>query len=126
MKFYQASSSELYGLVEETPQKQKTPFYPCLPYAVAKLYSYWICVNYSETYGMYACNGILFNHESLRRGETFVTRKIYTWIGKHIALGLESYLHMGNIDVLRDWGHTKDYVRMQWMMPMACHSYNRL
>ena len=114
-KFYQASSSELYGLVQETPQKETTPFYPRSPYAVAKLYSYWICVNYREAYGMYACNGILFNHESPRRGETFVTRKITRGLA-NIALGLESCLHMGNIDALRDWGHAKDYVRMQWMM----------
>ena len=114
-KFYQASTSELYGLVQETPQKETTPFYPRSPYAVAKLYSYWICVNYREAYGMYACNGILFNHESPRRGETFVTRKITRGLS-NIALGLESCLHMGNIDALRDWGHAKDYVRMQWMM----------
>ena len=114
-KFYQASTSELYGLVQETPQKETTPFYPRSPYAVAKLYSYWICVNYREAYGMYACNGILFNHESPRRGETFVTRKITRGLA-NIALGLESCLYMGNIDALRDWGHAKDYVRMQWMM----------
>ncbi len=114
-KFYQASTSELYGLVQETPQKETTPFYPRSPYAVAKLYSYWICVNYREAYGMYACNGILFNHESPRRGETFVTRKITRGLA-NIALGLESCLHMGNIDALRDWGHAKDYVRMQWML----------
>ncbi len=114
-KFYQASTSELYGLVRETPQKETTPFYPRSPYAVAKLYSYWICVNYREAYGMYACNGILFNHESPRRGETFVTRKITRGL-TNIALGLESCLHMGNIDASRDWGHAKDYVRMQWMM----------
>ena len=114
-KFYQASTSELYGLVQETPQKETTPFYPRSPYAVAKLYSYWICVNYREAYGMYACNGILFNHESPRRGETFVTRKITRGLA-NIALGLESCLHMGNIEALRDWGHAKDYVRMQWMM----------
>ena len=114
-KFYQASTSELYGLVQETPQKETTPFYPRSPYAVAKLYSYWICVNYREAYGIYACNGILFNHESPRRGETFVTRKITRGLA-NIALGLESCLHMGNIDALRDWGHAKDYVRMQWMM----------
>ena len=114
-KFYQASTSELYGLVQETPQKETTPFYPRSPYAVAKLYSYWICVNYREAYGMYACNGILFNHESPRRGETFVTRKITRGLA-NIALGLENCLHMGNIDALRDWGHAKDYVRMQWMM----------
>ena len=114
-KFYQASTSELYGLVQETPQKETTPFYPRSPYAVAKLYSYWICVNYREAYGLYACNGILFNHESPRRGETFVTRKITRGLA-NIALGLESCLHMGNIDALRDWGHARDYVRMQWMM----------
>ena len=114
-KFYQASTSELYGLVQEMPQKETTPFYPRSPYAVAKLYSYWICVNYREAYGMYACNGILFNHESPRRGETFVTRKITRGLA-NIALGLEDCLHMGNIDALRDWGHAKDYVRMQWMM----------
>ncbi|MBV7258511.1 GDP-mannose 4,6-dehydratase [Erythrobacter crassostreae] len=114
-KFYQASTSELYGLVQETPQKETTPFYPRSPYAVAKLYSYWITVNYREAYGMYACNGILFNHESPRRGETFVTRKITRGLA-NIAQGLEPCLHMGNIDALRDWGHAKDYVRMQWMM----------
>lgn len=114
-KFYQASTSELYGLVQETPQSETTPFYPRSPYAVAKLYSYWICVNYREAYGMYACNGILFNHESPRRGETFVTRKITRGLA-NIALGLESCLHMGNIDALRDWGHARDYVRMQWLM----------
>ena len=114
-KFYQASTSELYGLVQETPQKETTPFYPRSPYAVAKLYAYWICVNYREAYGMYACNGILFNHESPRCGETFVTRKITRGLA-NIALGLETCLHMGNIDALRDWGHAKDYVRMQWMM----------
>ena len=114
-KFYQASTSELYGLVQEIPQKETTSFYPRSPYAVAKLYSYWICVNYREAYNMYACNGILFNHESPRRGETFVTRKITRGLA-NIALGLQSCLHMGNIDSLRDWGHAKDYVRMQWMM----------
>lgn len=114
-KFYQASTSELYGLVQETPQKETTPFYPRSPYAAAKLYSYWICVNYREAYGIFACNGILFNHESPRRGETFVTRKITRGL-TNIALGLEDCLHMGNIDALRDWGHAKDYVRMQWMM----------
>ena len=114
-KFYQASTSELYGLVQETPQSETTPFHPRSPYAVAKLYAYWICVNYREAYGIYACNGILFNHESPRRGETFVTRKITRGLA-NIALGLESCLHMGNIDALRDWGHAKDYVRMQWMM----------
>jgi GDPmannose 4,6-dehydratase len=114
-KFYQASTSELYGLVQETPQKETTPFYPRSPYAVAKLYAYWITVNYRESYGMYACNGILFNHESPRRGETFVTRKITRGLA-NIAQGLEQCLYMGNMDALRDWGHAKDYVRMQWMM----------
>jgi GDPmannose 4,6-dehydratase len=114
-KFYQASTSELYGLVQETPQKETTPFYPRSPYAVAKLYAYWICVNYREAYGIYACNGILFNHESPRRGETFVTRKITRGLA-NIAVGLESCLYMGNMDALRDWGHAKDYVRMQWLM----------
>ena len=114
-KFYQASTSELYGLVQETPQKETTPFYPRSPYAVAKLYAYWITVNYREAYGMYACNGILFNHESPRRGETFVTRKITRGLA-NIAQGLESCLYMGNMDALRDWGHAKDFVRMQWMM----------
>lgn len=114
-RFYQASTSELYGLVRETPQRETTPFYPRSPYAVAKMYAYWIAVNYREAYGLYACNGILFNHESPRRGETFVTRKITRGLC-NIALGLESCLYMGNIDSLRDWGHAKDYVRMQWMM----------
>jgi GDPmannose 4,6-dehydratase len=114
-RFYQASTSELYGLVQETPQKETTAFYPRSPYAVAKLYAYWITVNYREAYGMYACNGILFNHESSRRGETFVTRKITRGLA-NIAQGLEKCLYMGNIDALRDWGHAKDYVRMQWMM----------
>lgn len=114
-RFYQASTSELYGLVQETPQKESTPFYPRSPYAVAKLYAYWITVNYREAYGMYACNGILFNHESPRRGETFVTRKITRGLS-NIAQGLERCLYMGNMDALRDWGHAKDYVRMQWMM----------
>ncbi len=114
-RFYQASTSELYGLVQETPQKETTPFYPRSPYAVAKLYAYWIVVNYREAYGMYACNGILFNHESPRRGETFVTRKITRGL-TNIAQGLEDCLYMGNLDALRDWGHAKDYVRMQWMM----------
>jgi GDPmannose 4,6-dehydratase len=114
-RFYQASTSELYGLVQESPQSETTPFYPRSPYAVAKLYAYWITVNYREAYGMYACNGILFNHESPRRGETFVTRKITRGLA-NIAQGLESCLFMGNIDALRDWGHAKDYVRMQWMM----------
>lgn len=114
-RFYQASTSELYGLVQETPQKETTPFYPRSPYAVAKLYAYWITVNYREAYGMYACNGILFNHESPRRGETFVTRKITRGLA-NIAQGLEKHLYMGNLDALRDWGHARDYVRMQWMM----------
>lgn len=114
-RFYQASTSELFGMVQEVPQRETTPFYPRSPYAVAKLYSYWITVNYREAYGMYACNGILFNHESPRRGETFVTRKITRGLA-NIAQGLESCLYMGNIDALRDWGHAKDYVRMQWMM----------
>jgi GDPmannose 4,6-dehydratase len=114
-RFYQASTSELYGLVQEVPQRETTPFYPRSPYAVAKLYAYWITVNYREAYGIYACNGILFNHESPRRGETFVTRKITRGLA-NIALGLEPCLYMGNIDSLRDWGHAKDYVRMQWMM----------
>ena len=114
-KFYQASTSELYGLVQETPQTETRPFHPRSPYAVAKRYAYWIAVNYREAYGMYACNGILFNHESPRRGETFVTRKITRGLS-NIALGLEPCLYMGNIDSLRDWGHAKDYVRMQWMM----------
>ncbi|MEM7006231.1 MAG: GDP-mannose 4,6-dehydratase [Pseudomonadota bacterium] len=114
-RFYQASTSELYGLVQEIPQKETTPFYPRSPYAVAKLYSYWITVNYREAYGIYACNGVLFNHESPRRGETFVTRKITRGLA-NIAQGLEQCLYMGNIDSLRDWGHAADYVRMQWMM----------
>lgn len=114
-RFYQASTSELYGLVQEIPQKETTPFYPRSPYAVAKMYAYWITVNYRESYGMYACNGILFNHESPRRGETFVTRKITRAVA-NIAQGLEDCLYLGNMDALRDWGHAKDYVRMQWMM----------
>ncbi|WP_029406885.1 GDP-mannose 4,6-dehydratase [Thiomicrorhabdus sp. Milos-T2] len=114
-KFYQASTSELFGEVQEIPQKETTPFYPRSPYAVAKMYAYWIVVNYRESYGMYACNGILFNHESPRRGETFVTRKITRGLA-NISQGLEHCLYMGNIDALRDWGHAKDYVRMQWMM----------
>ena len=114
-RFYQASTSELYGLVQETPQKETTPFYPRSPYAVAKLYAYWICVNYREAYGIFACNGILFNHESPRRGETFVTRKITRGL-TNIALGLEDCLYLGNLSSLRDWGHAKDYVKMQWMM----------
>jgi GDPmannose 4,6-dehydratase len=114
-RFYQASTSELYGLVQETPQRETTPFYPRSPYAVAKLYAYWITVNYREAYGLYACNGILFNHESPRRGETFVTRKITRGLA-NIAQGLEKCLYMGNMDALRDWGHAHDYVRMQWLM----------
>jgi GDPmannose 4,6-dehydratase len=114
-RFYQASTSELYGLVQEIPQRETTPFHPRSPYAVAKMYAYWITVNYREAYGMYACNGILFNHESPRRGETFVTRKITRGLA-NIAQGLESCLYMGNVDSLRDWGHARDYVRMQWMM----------
>jgi GDPmannose 4,6-dehydratase len=114
-RFYQASTSELYGLVQEVPQRETTPFYPRSPYAAAKLYAYWITVNYREAYGMYACNGILFNHESPRRGETFVTRKITRAIAR-IKHGLDACLYLGNMDSLRDWGHAKDYVRMQWMM----------
>ena len=114
-RFYQASTSELYGLVQEIPQRESTPFYPRSPYAVAKLYAYWITVNYREAYGMYACNGILFNHESSRRGETFVTRKITRSLA-NISQGLEECLYIGNMNALRDWGHAKDYVRMQWMM----------
>jgi GDPmannose 4,6-dehydratase len=114
-RFYQASTSELYGLVQEIPQKETTPFHPRSPYAAAKIYAYWITVNYREAYGMYACNGILFNHESPRRGETFVTRKITRGLA-NISQGLESCIYMGNLDALRDWGHAKDYVRMQWMM----------
>jgi GDPmannose 4,6-dehydratase len=114
-RFYQASTSELYGLVQEVPQSETTPFHPRSPYAVAKLYAYWIAVNYREAYGMYACNGILFNHESPRRGETFVTRKITRGLA-NIAQGIESCLYMGNLDSRRDWGHAKDYVRMQWLM----------
>jgi GDPmannose 4,6-dehydratase len=114
-RFYQASTSELYGLVQETPQKETTPFYPRSPYAAAKLYAYWITVNYREAYGIYACNGIMFNHESPRRGETFVTRKITRGLA-NIQQGLDDCLYMGNIDALRDWGHAKDYVRMQWLM----------
>jgi len=114
-RFYQASTSELYGLVQETPQRETTPFYPRSPYGVAKLYAYWITVNYREAYGLYACNGILFNHESPRRGETFVTRKITRALA-HILVGLEDCLYMGNLDALRDWGHARDYVRMQWLM----------
>ena len=114
-RFYQASTSELYGLVQETPQKETTPFYPRSPYAVAKMYAYWITVNYREAYGMYACNGILFNHESPVRGETFVTRKITRALAR-IKLGLQECLYLGNLDALRDWGHAKDYVEMQWLM----------
>ena len=114
-RFYQASTSELYGLVQETPQKETTPFYPRSPYAVAKLYAYWITVNYREAYGMYACNGILFNHESPVRGETFVTRKITRAISR-IALGLQECLYLGNMSALRDWGHARDYIEMQWLM----------
>ena len=114
-RFYQASTSELYGLVQEVPQKETTPFYPRSPYAVAKLYAYWITVNYREAYGMYACNGILFNHESPVRGETFVTRKITRALAR-IKLGLQDCLYLGNLDAKRDWGHAKDYVEMQWMM----------
>jgi GDPmannose 4,6-dehydratase len=119
-RFYQASTSELYGKVQEIPQKETTPFYPRSPYAVAKLYAYWIVVNYREAYGIYACNGILFNHESPRRGETFVTRKITRGIAR-IRHGLEDCLFMGNLDAKRDWGHAKDYVRMQWMMLQQDH-----
>jgi GDPmannose 4,6-dehydratase len=114
-KFYQASTSELYGLVQETPQRETTPFYPRSPYAVAKLYAYWITVNYREAYGMYSCNGILFNHESPLRGETFVTRKITRALAR-ISLGLQDCVHMGNLGALRDWGHARDYVEMQWLM----------
>jgi GDPmannose 4,6-dehydratase len=114
-RFYQASTSELYGLVQEVPQKETTPFYPRSPYAVAKLYAYWITVNYREAYGMYACNGVLFNHESPVRGETFVTRKITRAMAR-IALGLQDCLHLGNLSALRDWGHARDYVEMQWLM----------
>ena len=114
-RFYQASTSELYGLVQEIPQKETTPFYPRSPYAVAKMYAYWITVNYREAYGIYACNGILFNHESPIRGETFVTRKITRAIAR-IALGLQTTLHLGNMGALRDWGHARDYVQMQWLM----------
>ncbi len=119
-RFYQASTSELYGLVQESPQKENTPFYPRSPYAVAKLYAYWITVNYREAYGMYACNGILFNHESPRRGETFVTRKITRGLA-NIAQGMEQCIYMGNMDALRDWGHAKDYVKMQWLMLQQEH-----
>ncbi len=119
-RFYQASTSELYGLVQETPQKETTPFYPRSPYAVAKLYAYWITVNYREAYGMYACNGILFNHESPIRGETFVTRKITRALAR-IKLGLQDCLFLGNMDARRDWGHAKDYVEMQWLMLQQDH-----
>ena len=119
-RFYQASTSELYGLVQETPQKETTPFYPRSPYAVAKLYAYWITVNYREAYGIYACNGILFNHESPVRGETFVTRKITRALAR-IKLGLQDCLYLGNLDSLRDWGHAKDYVEMQWLMLQQDH-----
>lgn len=119
-RFYQASTSELYGLVQESPQSETTPFYPRSPYAVAKLYAYWMTVNYREAYGMYACNGILFNHESPRRGETFVTRKITRGLA-NIAQGLDQCLYLGNMDALRDWGHAKDYVEMQWLMLQQDH-----
>src|SRR3989449_5464732 len=114
-RFYQASTSELYGLVRETPQKETTPFYPRSPYAVAKLYAYWITINYREAYGMYACNGILFNHESPVRGETFVTRKTTRALAR-IKLGLQDCLYLGNLNAKRDWGHARDYVEMQWLM----------
>jgi GDPmannose 4,6-dehydratase len=120
-RFYQASTSELYGLVQEVPQKETTPFYPRSPYAVAKLYAYWITVNYREAYGIYACNGILFNHESPLRGETFVTRKITRALAR-IKLGLQDCLYLGNLDALRDWGHAKDYVEMQWLMLQQDHA----
>ena len=120
-RFYQASTSELYGLVQEIPQKETTPFYPRSPYAVAKMYAYWITVNYREAYGMYACNGILFNHESPLRGETFVTRKITRAMAR-IALGLQDCLYLGNMSALRDWGHAKDYVEMQWLMLQQDHA----
>lgn len=119
-RFYQASTSELFGLVQETPQKETTPFYPRSPYAAAKLYGYWICVNYREAYGMYACNGILFNHESPVRGETFVTRKITRALAR-INLGMQDCLYLGNLDAKRDWGHAKDFVRMQWLMLQQDH-----
>lgn len=119
-RFYQASTSELYGLVQEIPQRETTPFYPRSPYAVAKLYAYWITVNYREAYGMYACNGILFNHESPLRGETFVTRKITRALAR-IQLGLQDCLYLGNLDALRDWGHARDYVEMQWLMLQQDH-----
>ena len=119
-RFYQASTSELFGLIQENPQKETTPFYPRSPYGAAKLYAYWITVNYREAYGMYACNGILFNHESPRRGETFVTRKITRALA-NIAQGLESCLYLGNMNAKRDWGHARDFVRMQWMMLQQDH-----
>jgi GDPmannose 4,6-dehydratase len=119
-RFYQASTSELYGKVQETPQTETTPFYPRSPYAVAKLYAYWMCVNYREAYGIYACNGILFNHESPLRGETFVTRKITRALAR-ISLGLQDCLYLGNLDAKRDWGHAKDYVQMQWLMLQQDH-----
>jgi GDPmannose 4,6-dehydratase len=114
-RFYQASTSELYGKVQETPQTETTPFYPRSPYACAKLYAYWVCVNYREAYGIYACNGVLFNHESPLWGETFVTRKITRALAR-ISLNLQDYLYLGNLDAKRDWGHAKDYVKMQWLM----------
>ena len=120
-RFYQASTSELYGLVQEIPQRETTPFYPRSPYAVAKLYAYWITVNYREAYGIYACNGILFNHESPLRGETFVTRKITRALAR-IHLGLQDCLYLGNLDALRDWGHARDYVQMQWLMLQQTHA----
>ena len=120
-RFYQASTSELYGLVQETPQRETTPFYPRSPYAVAKIYAYWITVNYREAYGIYACNGILFNHESPLRGETFVTRKITRALAR-IKLGLQDCLYLGNMDAKRDWGHAKDYVEMQWLMLQQTHA----
>src|SRR6202158_745931 len=120
-RFYQASTSELYGKAQETPQKETTPFYPRSPYAVAKLYAYWITVNYREAYGMYACNGILFNHESPVRGETFVTRKITRGLAR-IKIGLQECLYLGNLDALRDWGHARDYVEMQWLMLQQEHA----
>jgi GDPmannose 4,6-dehydratase len=114
-RFYQASTSEMYGLVQQTPQTERTPFHPRSPYGVAKLYAYWITVNYRESYGMYACNGILFNHESPNRGETFVTRKITRGLAR-IAVGLQDCLYLGNLNALRDWGHARDYIEMQWLM----------
>jgi GDPmannose 4,6-dehydratase len=120
VRFYQASTSELYGLVQEVPQKESTPFYPRSPYAVAKLYAYWICVNYREAYGMYACNGILFNHESPTRGETFVTRKITRALAR-IKLGMQDRLYLGNLDARRDWGHARDFVEAQWLILQQDH-----